>query len=150
MTVFTHAICGLTLSTILGFPHWMGIIFSIAPDIDHVLLISRFPRKIEVNSLSFLRSPLHELIGVLFVSSISITFIALDIHPSATKFFLLCYITHLFLDFIVGKSYPFKYVNPKFGSYSVSYLHSYTEKIIVEILFISFLLLILQTHGGHF
>jgi len=149
VTVFTHAICGLVLSTILGFPHWMGIIFSIVPDMDHILLISRFPRKIEVNSFSCLRSPFHELIGVLLVSFVSITFIVLGIHPSATKFFLLCYITHLFLDFLIGKSYPFKYVNPKFGSYSVSYFRSYAEKILVEMLFVSFFLLILQVHGGH-
>jgi len=148
MTIFTHVICGLTLSTMLGFPYWMGIIFSIAPDIDHVLLINRFPKKMEANCLSSLRSPFHELIGIVIVSSISSILIAFNLYSSVVKFFLLCYTAHLFLDFLIGKSYPFRYINSEFESCSISYFNSYAEKVIVEILFVSFLLLILQIYRG--
>jgi len=144
MTVFTHAICGIVLSTILGFPYWLGVLFSIIPDVDHFFFIGKFPKKIKVNTLSSLRSPFHELIGVAIVSSISIIFIMFKFYPSVVKFFLLCYVTHLFLDFLIGKSRPFRYINSKFAERSVSYFNTYAEKLIVELLLVSFLLLVFQ------
>lgn len=145
MTIITHALCGVTVSKILGYPYWIGIIFSIIPDIDHLILLKRIPKNLKPNSFASLRSPFHEFVGIIIVSLLSVVLIMLNFYPNLVKFFLLCYILHLFCDFLIGESYPFKYLNSEFKHTRISYLgESYIEKIIIELLFISFLFVILQ------
>jgi hypothetical protein len=148
MTLFTHAMCGVALASVLHFPYWMGILFSIIPDIDHLILFNRIPRKIEANSLAVLRSPFHEFAGIVIISAVSILLIKIGFYPSIVKFFLLCYIAHLFLDFVIGESYPFKYIHPLFSKKSVRYFNTFAEKLIVEMLFFSFFVLIYQIYRG--
>jgi len=146
MTIISHILAGILISKMFSFPYWIGIMFSIFPDIDHVFLLQKLIRsddRFSANSMSCLRSPLHELTGAIAITIIVVVMTLLNFYKNEAYFFLLCYLVHIFLDFLAGRSYPYKYLPHKFRNKSVCYLKSYGEKLILEISFISILILLI-------
>ncbi len=109
MTTLTHGTTGAALSVLTGRPIWEGVLFSLLPDIDHLFFIRtwRFREGGFFNARSFM----HELLGlsILFVVGAGAALLGQEWGP----FFILCVAFHYFIDFINGKSIPYKRIKPE-------------------------------------
>lgn len=104
MTVFTHAAVGLGLGSIQPEHRWAMLAFSLLPDLDHLLRIGTW--RLKLGSLFESRSVMHELLGALVWACVGTAVSVFD-HQMGSAF-LLCVSFHLFLDFISGRSRPYR------------------------------------------
>jgi hypothetical protein len=107
MTIITHTIVGLGLSKFFpGKPMALPILFSLIPDVDHLLKLKTW--RFKEGGFREARTVLHELLGCTLFAIVGLAL--LMVLPWLGKLWLLCVSFHLFLDFISGYSVPFKHI----------------------------------------
>jgi len=106
MNIIFHALLSLLLARLLGInfiPYVLiGILFSILPDFDHIpyLVKAIKTRRFGIES----RSPLHELVGLIFILSGSL--IVEVIYPHLFLLAISCGLSHFIVDFLTRPSRP--------------------------------------------
>jgi hypothetical protein len=106
MNIIFHALLGLLLAKLFGISSMpsilMGVLFSVLPDFDHIPYLRKAFRTgrfgVEV------RSPLHELVGLVLVLSGSLV-----VKTVSSQLFLLafsCGLSHFVVDFLTRPSRP--------------------------------------------
>jgi len=106
MNIIFHALFGLLLAKLLGISSipdvLIGVLLSVLPDFDHIShLVEAFrTRRFGVES----RSPLHELVGVVFVFFGSL--IVWRISPHLFLLAISCGLSHFIVDFLTRPCRP--------------------------------------------
>jgi membrane-bound metal-dependent hydrolase YbcI (DUF457 family) len=106
MNILFHALIGLLLAKVLGINSinniLIGVLFSVFPDIDHILHLEKAikSRRFGVES----RSVLHEAIGLVVTLSCSI-YIKM-VWPHIFLLTLSCGLSHFIIDFLTRPSRP--------------------------------------------
>lgn len=110
MTPITHATTGVTLAVLTGQPIWLGIGFSLLPDVDHLFRIHTW--RFRNGGFLAARSAMHELVGlsILLAGGVILGMFDAQLGP----FFILCVVFHFFLDFINGKTFPYRKIRRDF------------------------------------
>lgn len=106
MNIIFHALLGLLLARLLGISSipdvLIGVLFSVFPDFDHVLYLKKAFKTGRFGVES--RSPLHELVGLIFV-----LFGSLVVKIAYSHLFLLvfsCGLSHFVVDFLTRPCRP--------------------------------------------
>ena len=106
MNIIFHALLGLLLAKLFGISSMssilMGVLFSVFPDFDHIQYLKRAFRTGRFGVES--RSPLHELVGLVFVLSGSLVVKAVCSHLFLLAFS--CGLGHFVVDFLTRPCRP--------------------------------------------
>ena len=106
MNIIFHALLGLLLAKLLGISFipdvLIGVLFSVFPDFDHIPYLRKAFRTGRFGVKS--RSPLHELVGLIFVLFGSLVVKA--VYPHLFLLTFSCGLSHFIIDFLTRPCRP--------------------------------------------
>jgi membrane-bound metal-dependent hydrolase YbcI (DUF457 family) len=106
MNIIFHALLGLLLAKLLGISFipdvLIGVLFSVFPDFDHVRYLEKAFKTGRFGVES--RSPLHELLGLVFVLSSSL--VVKVVYPHLFLLVFSCGLSHFVVDFLTRPCRP--------------------------------------------
>lgn len=134
MSIISHVSTGVGLSALTGQPYYLGIAFSLLPDLDHLAFIHTWQFK--EGGFFHARSFMHELLGLSLVFAVGI--VLSYWYADIAAFLLLCVSMHFFLDFINGKSIPYRVLrkDAEIIDFGKVFKHRVFQEIFVNIIFI--------------
>lgn len=106
MIVPVHAVVGLGLARFFNIPWYFSLLFSTIPDIDHLFFIHTW--RFKQGGFASSRTFIHEILGLAIWGGIGLMLTVLI--PEWGRPFLVCISLHMLLDFVDGKSIPYRHL----------------------------------------